>query len=406
MKSLLVRFGVILICIWLLISYGYGMGQDSTNLIPAHIGGKCGYKDKKGRMIIRPMFDECSFFIEGLAAAKIRNKWGFIDETGKMIITPKFDLVFSFSNGLAGVKIGEKWGYIDKRGKYVIDPKFDYAHTFVDGLASVKDGEKYGFININGNYVIEPRFDLAYNWWSEGLTFVKVGDKWGYIDRSGNYVIDPRFLDASPFSQGLAAVNLGSGWGYIDQKGRPLFGSTSFNRAENFTQDGLAAVKVANKWGFINKKGDIVIDPKFDSLDPDVGPMFSEGRAMVEGFISIDVSGQVISEDWILCARGKDDIHFVYYNKKNISFPSKNTVKLWSKWVELGKGYDMSLSEMDCLNKTYKFVSLTYYNKEGNVTSSHSYAPEKSELRYIVPNTLMEILFDKVCSQNRNKERR
>lgn len=368
MKSSSLKLGVILICIWLLISYGYTNAEDSADWSPVQIGGKCGFKDSKGKTVIRPQFDECNYFYEGLAAVKIRGKWGFINETGKVVISPRFSESSTFLDGLAIVKVGEKSGYIDMTGNYVIEPKFDEASIFSDGLAPVM-----------------------------------VGDQWGYIDRSGNYVIEPKFIDAFLFSEGFAAVNLGSGWGYIDKQGKPVFGSQFFDRASSFSYNGLASVKVGNRWGFINKKGDMVIDPKFDSpLGSDRGPTFYGGKARViidDRIENIDVGGEIISGDWVSCCAGKDGLTFVYYNQNKTNYLSKNIVRVWSKWINPGVENTMDLDEIDCLNKTYKTLNITSYDKERRVVSSYSNTPEKSELHYIVPNTLMENLSDIVCPQ-------
>jgi hypothetical protein len=49
-------------------------------------------------------------------------RWGFIEKTGKMVIYPQFDEAMSFANGLARVKMGGRTGYIDAAGKYVWNP--------------------------------------------------------------------------------------------------------------------------------------------------------------------------------------------------------------------------------------------------------------------------------------------
>ena len=113
------------------------------------------------------------FYYEG-------GKWGFIDKTGKVVIPPQFDWTMEFSEGLAAVVIhtetrtpnpnsGEdirttsKWGYIDPTGKMVIKPQFDCAGTFENGLAQVTiesdswQDRKIGYIDKTGKYVWEPR---------------------------------------------------------------------------------------------------------------------------------------------------------------------------------------------------------------------------------------------------------
>jgi hypothetical protein len=76
-------------------------------------------------MVIPPQYDADFYvieFSEGLAPVQVGGKFGFIDKTGKMVIPPKYDDAFSFSEGLALVKIGDKFRYIDKTGKFVWEP--------------------------------------------------------------------------------------------------------------------------------------------------------------------------------------------------------------------------------------------------------------------------------------------
>jgi WG containing repeat len=74
-------------------------------------------------------------------------KIGYIDKSGKVVIPPEFDGGSRFSEGLAAVWIGNKAGYIDKTGKFIIPPQFDFAYPFYEGLAEVEIGDKYGYIH-------------------------------------------------------------------------------------------------------------------------------------------------------------------------------------------------------------------------------------------------------------------
>jgi len=49
-------------------------------------------------------------------------RWGFIDKSGKIVINPQFDEAMAFTDGLARVKVGHKTGYINASGKYIWNP--------------------------------------------------------------------------------------------------------------------------------------------------------------------------------------------------------------------------------------------------------------------------------------------
>ena len=90
---------------------------------------------------------------EDLVAFKEGSKWGFKNKGGKIVIKPTFEGARIFSEGLAAVKVGGKWGYIDTSGKFVIQPGFDGASPFKNCRARVSIGEKVGTIDRNGNKV-------------------------------------------------------------------------------------------------------------------------------------------------------------------------------------------------------------------------------------------------------------
>jgi hypothetical protein len=194
--------------------------------LPVDVGGKRGYIDDKGNLVIKTQYEESGQFHEGLAQVCVGNceimhrmkssevpghrdyKFGFIDEDGKLIVNPRFDSVTDFSEGLAAVCIGDdcnfsshtgdrKWGYIDKTGATIIPSQFDSAAAFKEGLAAVDVGGKYGYINESGKFVIDPQFDGAFDF-QNGIAWVQlrtngsdIPNAAGYIDKTGKYIWKP-----------------------------------------------------------------------------------------------------------------------------------------------------------------------------------------------------------------------
>lgn len=85
--------------------------------------------DKKGNFLKAHPFESALYFSEGLAPVKIEGKWGYIDSKGKLAIKPRYDDARTFRNGNALVsntsKNGIKWGLIDKKGKLILDVQYD-----------------------------------------------------------------------------------------------------------------------------------------------------------------------------------------------------------------------------------------------------------------------------------------
>jgi len=194
-------------------------GQFHEGLAAIKQGGKWGYIDKSGKMVIAPQFNEALRFSEGLASVKSGDKWGFIDKSGKMAVAPQYEMAYQHEEGLAAVKQGGKWGFIDNTGKMVIPARFQDAYGFSEGLVDVKDEGRWGFIDKSGKMVITAKYDAVHAHF-EGLAGVKQGGKWGYIDKTGTMVISPQFDEAGRFSEGLAEVKVGKKWGYIDKTGK------------------------------------------------------------------------------------------------------------------------------------------------------------------------------------------
>ena len=176
--------------------------EGATVLALVEIGGKWGFIDREGTLVINPQFDDARGFSEGLALVNIGRNWGFIDREGTLVILSQFDDARGFSEGLALVNIDRNWGFIDREGTLVIDPQFYAAGRFSEGLAPVRIGSrwsgKWGFIDRQGTFVIDPQFDDAWGF-SKGLAPVNIGGKWGFIDRQGTLVIFPQFDDAWSF---------------------------------------------------------------------------------------------------------------------------------------------------------------------------------------------------------------
>lgn len=202
------------------------------NLIPeATLDGDAwvwGFVDLEGNVVVKPRYEECYPYREGLARVRRAGKYGFIDVAGLEVIPPIYRVCNDFSEGLAAAKLKDDggrfispgdYGYIDKEGKTAIAGPFMKAEDFSEGLAYVQWESAAGYINKKGEAVIigdmiGRRFRCgraavigSYNGhFKDGI---RLSGYVGYIDRSGQYVIPQgKYLGGGDFYQGHAVVGI------------------------------------------------------------------------------------------------------------------------------------------------------------------------------------------------------
>ncbi len=201
--------------------------------------------------------------------------YGYLNDKGKITIKPEYEEVEDFSEGLAAVKsvlsTGErKWGYIDKSGKKVIDFIYSYKPgNFKEGKAQVTNkDDKTGFIDKNGDVIIETKYAWCSSF-KNGFAFATIPFKETLmIDTAGTQI---QKFDISGFqiryevgddSQYVFSTGGGYRWGLITYDGKITIPYQSFEYIGRFC-DGLAQARgFVNKkrvYGFINTEGNFVI---------------------------------------------------------------------------------------------------------------------------------------------------
>jgi hypothetical protein len=83
-----------------------------------------------------------------LAAVRVGGKWGFIDQTGTVMIAPQFEGVSSFRGGVAEIASGRKIGYLNGAGDVVVAPSLEYGSEFTNGAALVSDSMGYKVLKL------------------------------------------------------------------------------------------------------------------------------------------------------------------------------------------------------------------------------------------------------------------
>lgn len=279
--------------------------QD-TGLAAVKSGGKYGFIDIKGQMVIPTIYDHVGFsWNEGLINVEVGKLTGFIDITGKMMIGLQPGRVNSFSEGLSSVYLGDKTKYIDKTGTVAFEVD-GLGQDFNEGLAPIIKTQgrgSVGFINKSGQTVIDPQTSLLIDGmqWSsfhDERAVTKIDNKFGFIDKQGTVVIPAVFDGATVFREGLAPVLIGQKIGYIDTDGHMVL-PAQYDPVGNWLPrfvldfslftDGIARVKWNGKFGVIDKKGDWVAQPIFDRP---VDYFYSKQKVVYTGGYYYDQAGK------------------------------------------------------------------------------------------------------------------
>jgi hypothetical protein len=245
--------------------------------------GKFGFRDERGSVVIQPTYDDADDFACGLAPVnrgarldltyhppkRDGGRWGYINACGEVVIALTLRWACEFSEGLAQVSDEKGRRFIDTQGTTVVTlGEVSHAGEFKEGLAPVHiDGSlqqqdwQTRFIDKNGRTVFTA--DGYAEEFHEGLALLCVIDRanpanprYGFIDRTGRVAIAPVFAEALCFSESLAPVRTkkttvygrGDTWGYIDKTGKFVLEPT-FNEAHPF-RSGVARVHVGGALRF------------------------------------------------------------------------------------------------------------------------------------------------------------
>ncbi|NLK88084.1 MAG: DUF3298 domain-containing protein [Clostridiaceae bacterium] len=130
-------------------------------------GGKYGYMDSSGNVIIKPAFTAAGDFIDGRAAAAVPGSGGtvirgMIDEKGRFVVLPQYNEIIMLGEERAALGIprdpnnsfaGSKYALADYNGRLLTDFEFFDIGRFNGGIAYAVDSTSTYFIDKSGKRV-------------------------------------------------------------------------------------------------------------------------------------------------------------------------------------------------------------------------------------------------------------
>ena len=393
----------------------YTDNAESQELYRIQVGGKCGFINEHGKLVIEPQFDRAYwYFGDSVCFAELGERKGLINTDGEFVaeLDASINWVRHFQNGVATFfanngragllnKSGEillpatfkeilvdenngflvedtlgNYGYVNYQGDIIVPCQYKVVQTFNEGLMVVGNkNNKYGYVDTKGAWVIDTIYDDARDF-GNGLARVKVDEKWQFIERNGNVVGRFHFDDIlTGFSCNRAFVKNGNAIEMIDSKGDKI-AIVEADSVYGFSE-GFATFKKNGKYGKIDTDGNVAIQPIFETLfstnnglsvfikNGKQGVVDTIGNVIVEAIHEKMFQGKGFS---LLCFEDDNWSKGTYYDCKgkliwkdmnNVrKLPNKPTKEDWKAF------FDAELADLDPIEGLYYVeYTNTYQNR-------------------------------------------
>jgi hypothetical protein len=209
------------------------------------------------------------------------------------------------NNVAAPFQYAQKYGLVSREGKVIVPPDFVYMGGFAaNGLMLVRTHDRhYGFMDISGRLVIPPIFedDNHGGFLNGALARVKMNNgQWGDLDSKGNFSpltengesAYPESLSRdTPRKERVKKFKENGKFGLVDVEGNVLI-PPRFDSLDDFSRAGLAVFTENRKDGLVNDRAEILIPPEFDTIATPHGVSFWARKGDRQGYI--DQRGEFI----------------------------------------------------------------------------------------------------------------
>lgn len=280
-----IHMGVVVYRLWF--GQGYNLNYRQSNLIAAMKGGKWGFLNLQGQVIIpfkydKAIDDDYDYVFQGGRAPVVRNGLvGLINEKGIEVVPPQYKWIemrqtFYRKNSVdypSAKMTNGKVVLLNKQNR-VCTKQYDNVFACIDSFAIYKLGEKYGLIDLTTckETTAAVYDEITEKSIGDGFIRFKKGEKYGFLDKKGHEVFTG-FDSAGSFENGYCAVRGSNNkWGYIKATGgNSTFIGYEYEEAGGFSKNGIAIVKKNSKYGCISTLDRVVIPFEHEKIFND-GP--------------------------------------------------------------------------------------------------------------------------------------
>ncbi len=248
---------------------GASISQDFMMSNVKLAGGKWGYLDSTGKVIVAATYDGAKTPFASTGIVRQGKKWGLVDMSGMVKMPCSYDGLSYLRMGSGATVLAQnnnvRYGYIDATGNIVVPADLKKTTSLGGGYIGFTRTGRWGVMNVKGETICAENYHEILPF-SEGYAAVRKGNRWGYIDTLGTEVVPLIYEKAGPFSCGMARVLTKQRWGYIDKSGILVI-EAKYLQAGEFL--GISApVKNRDGFGLISKEGKWLLKPTWRRITP------------------------------------------------------------------------------------------------------------------------------------------
>jgi hypothetical protein len=256
-----------------------------------------GYIDSSGIVMIPAIYDDVSFFQDGLAIVTKNGKSGLINKRNELIVGFDFDEIYEFHNDFAIVMVSDSFGVINRIGSFVFPLIYRDILMLNNELIAAKNEIGFSIYNLDGNEKSEilyqdiKQFDVNH-------FIVQVGDSIGLLNSSLELKIPIIYEAVSPIKDSIFSYQLDGKKGLISNSGR-IISPAVYDDFSNYNEHSKTIIaKFGLKIYYLNLDGTKFISSAFDYFPKALDiAHFYEGNAIFfknRKFGIINAQGNVI----------------------------------------------------------------------------------------------------------------